>query len=183
MKKSDKKKLSIQDMILIAMFAAVISVLSILSIPTPSGVPFTLQTFAIALCGYFLGKGRGAAAAFLYLLIGAVGLPVFSGMKGGFGVLAGPTGGFIVGFIAMAAICGFGMEWKNRVLSLILGFVGLAVCHIFGFVWYAVLMSVSLMESFLLVSAPYLIKDVISLVGAYLLALILKKTLGKAGIQ
>ncbi|MGI6071133.1 MAG: biotin transporter BioY, partial [Blautia sp.] len=92
------------------LFAAILAVLSVIQIPMPSGVPVTLQTFAVALCGCVLGRKWGFTATLLYVLIGTVGLPVFSGMKGGIGVLAGPTGGFLFGFLALAPLCGLGME-------------------------------------------------------------------------
>ena len=99
---------NIRGMVLCGLFAAIIAVFTLITIPLPSGVPITLQTFAVALCGYTLGCGKGTAATAVYIAIGAVGLPVFSGMRGGFSVLAGPTGGYIYGFIGMTALCGVG---------------------------------------------------------------------------
>ena len=97
MSSSEKKKMSAKDMAFTGMFAAVIAVLSQIAIPLPSGVPVTLQTFAVALAGYTLGMKLGGLSAIVYVLIGAVGVPVFSGFKGGLGSLTGPTGGFIWG--------------------------------------------------------------------------------------
>ena len=90
-------KISTKTMVSVGMFAAVLGVLSVLTIPMPSGVPLTLQTFAMALCGYTLGAKRGTAAVALYLLLGAVGVPVFAGMTGGVSRFVGPTGGFLWG--------------------------------------------------------------------------------------
>ena len=75
----------------------------------PAPVPFTLQTFAIFLCSAVLGARRGLIAVLLYVLLGALGLPVFAGMQGGFGVLVGATGGYITGFLPAAVIAG----WKS----------------------------------------------------------------------
>ena len=106
MKKYD---LTTQSMVRIAMFTAVLSVLSVLQIPMPSGVPLTLQTFAVALCGAVLGAWSGPASVALYVAVGAVGIPVFAGMKGGIAVLVGPTGGFLFGFLFLAWLTGAGV--------------------------------------------------------------------------
>ena len=169
--------------ILAGMMAAVLSVLSILQIPMPSGVPITLQTFAVALCGYVLGPSLGAIAALIYLLLGAVGVPVYSGMTGGPGILFGMTGGFIWGFVPMAALCGIGMRKGLNWTSFVCGLAGLASCHVLGFLWFAHVMGMGIGESFLLVSVPYLVKDVLSVVGAALIAVALKKALRKASLM
>lgn len=96
----------ITTIVLCALFAAITAILSQIAIPMPSGVPVTLQTFAIALCGFYLCTARATVSTVVYVLLGAVGVPVFSGFKGGIASIVGPTGGFIIGFIAMAAISG-----------------------------------------------------------------------------
>ncbi len=102
-------KISTRTIVTVGMFTAVLSVLSILTIPMPTGVPVTLQTFAVALCGYVLGAKRGTASAALYLLIGTVGVPVFAGMTGGPSWLVSYSGGFLWGFLFLAALCGLGV--------------------------------------------------------------------------
>ena len=82
-----------------ALFTAITAALSQAAIPTPFGVPLTLQTFAVALCGYVLGIKWGLASIITYILLGVFGVPVFSGFKGGAQVLFGATGGFIFGFL------------------------------------------------------------------------------------
>lgn len=158
-----------RDLIFIALMAAIIAVLSQFSIPMPTGMPLTLQTFAIALCGSVLGVRKGPAAVGVFLLLGAVGLPVFSSFRGGLGVLMGLTGGFLFGFVPMAACCGWGRE-KKLPAALIAGLIGLAVCHIIGFCWGSVVSGNPLWTSFLMFSAPYLVKDAISVWLALLLA-------------
>ena len=175
------KKMKVTDIVLCALFAAIIAVLSQIAIPMPSGVPVTLQTFAIALCGYYLCILRATVSTLVYVLIGAVGVPVFSGFKGGFASIVGPTGGFIIGFIAMAAICGVSFRTlpdKFRVpVRIAMGIAGLAACHIVGFVQYSLISGKDLLTSFLLVSVPYLVKDIISVVAAYFAALAISKAL------
>ena len=91
-----------KDMALIGLFAALLAICSWISIPTT--IPFTLQTMGVFLAVGLLGGKRGTISILLYLLIGAVGVPVFSGFKGGIGALAGPTGGYLIGFVGTALI-------------------------------------------------------------------------------
>src|SRR5690625_5950727 len=86
-------------MIITALFAAIISVLAQVVIPLPFGVPITGQTLAIGLAATILGSRLGTISTLLYLMIGAVGMPVFAQFTGGLGILIGPTGGFLVGFV------------------------------------------------------------------------------------
>ena len=88
-----KSKLTTKQIVLTGMMTAVLAVLSIVTIPLPTGVPVTLQTFAMAFCGYVLGWKLGGASSALYLILGAIGVPVYAGMSGGFGALLGPAGG------------------------------------------------------------------------------------------
>jgi biotin transport system substrate-specific component len=95
------------DVALVATFAAFIAVCSIVpGVPGPAGVPFTLQTFAVVLAGLVLGARRGLAAVALYLLVGLAGVPVFADHAAGLAVLTGPTGGYLVGFLAAATVAG-----------------------------------------------------------------------------
>ena len=121
-------------------------------------------------------------ATVIYVLLGAIGVPVFSGFSGGLGVIFGKTGGFIYGFIVMAALCGLGAGKKNKLLTAVLSLVGLFVCHFFGALQFSLLMSMSIRESALLVSVPYLIKDVISVVLAYAVGEVLKRSLRAANV-
>lgn len=177
-----KQTISTQEIALIGMLTAVLSVLSILQIPMPSGVPITLQTFAVALCGYVLGRRNGTLSIALYLLIGFIGIPVFTGMTAGIGKLFGFTGGFLYGFLFLAFLCGTGIHLKNRLAAVLTGLAGLMICHILGAFHYSIVASLGFPESFLLVSAPYLPKDILSVTGAYLAALLVRKTLAKAGV-
>ncbi len=105
---SSRKRWDTTDLSLVAVFAALIAALAILpGIPVgPLGVPITLQTLGVMLAGVVLGPARGAAAVLLYLAAGLVGLPVFSGFSGGFGVLAGPSAGYLVAFPLAAFVAG-----------------------------------------------------------------------------
>ena len=170
-------KISNRTLVTIGMFAAVLSVLSILSVPMPSGVPITLQTFAVALCGYVLGAKRGTATVLIYILLGTVGIPVFSGMHGGISWLVSYTGGFLWGFIFLAMLCGMAMRKQHMALRIVLSGIGLMMCHMAGMIQFAVVADTAIEEAFVAVSAPYLIKDVISLVGAYAVATPIRRTI------
>jgi len=120
-----KSKLTTKQIVLTGMMTAVLAVLSIVTIPLPTGVPVTLQTFAMAFCGYVLGWKLGGASSALYLILGAIGVPVYAGMSGGFGALLGPAGGFIFGFIPMAMLCGAGIKKGFPGKPFVLGIAGL----------------------------------------------------------
>lgn len=175
--KSAERKIKMTDLTMIPLFAAIVAVLSQISIPMPSGVPITLQTFAVALCGYFLGTKKGTAAIGIYILLGAVGVPVFTGLKGGFACLFSVTGGFIWGFAAFAALCG--LPFRKKPLRILFGLLGLPVLHVCGALQYALLMGIDFVQSFLTVSAPYLIKDGVSVVLAFVLAETVRRTTEK----
>lgn len=172
-----KKAFSVKNMVMCGVFAAVVSALSQISVPLPLGVPITLQTFAAALCGCYLGSLYGTAAIGVYIAVGAVGAPVFASMRGGFGVLLGPTGGFIFGFIPLALLCGIkcGKWYKSAVLCC----CGVIACHICGAAQYALIGGLRFNEAVYLVSLPFLPKDFASAVGAFFFARLLKKRVGK----
>ena len=161
--------------VLAALLTAFIAVTSPLSISTPFGVPLTLQTFSVALCGYTLGCCWSAASVVTYILIGAVGLPVFSGFQGGVNVLFGLTGGFIIGFIGLSALCGLGMRFKNVIVRILMGFLGVAVCHAVGVVQFAFVYKTGILAAFITASLPYLLKDAVSIVLAYFLSVYISK--------
>lgn len=170
------------EIVLTGMFTAILAVMSQISIPLPSGVPITLQTFGVALCGAVLGWKLGTVSVIVYVLLGMLGAPVFAGMQGGAAIMFGKTGGFIWGFIVMALLCGVAQTMKNKLLSGVIGVAGLLAAHLFGIIGFAILTNVSLKQSFLLVSLPFLLKDIISVVGAFAIAAILHKQLQAANL-
>lgn len=167
-----------KNIIFTGLFAAILCVCSQISIPTPFGIPFTLQTFAVALCGYILGSKKGTLAVLVYVLLGAVGLPVFAGFGGGFQKLFGATGGFIFGFFAASALCGLGAD-KNTVLSIVLGVAGILICHFCGVLQYSLVTSNPFISSFLTVSGMFLVKDIISVILAHFVARPIKKAVSR----
>lgn len=177
MKENVKTRLKTADLVMTALFAAIVAVFSQIAVPMPTQVSVTLQTFAVALCGYSLGAKKGTAAILVYILLGAAGIPVFTGFKGGIACIASFTGGFIYGFLPFAFLCG--LPSKNKALKIAFGIAGLLVLHFFGTLHYSFLTSNGFMASFLLVSAPYLVKDVISVVLAFFASAAIVKAAGK----
>ena len=166
-----KTRPAVTDMVFTAVFAALIAVCSILSIPVGE-VPVTLQTFGVCLAAAMLGWKRGTLSVLVYVLLGAVGLPVFSGMSGGAGVLAGPTGGYIIGFIPAALIIGFAADrWQRRALPLAAAMVlGVLVCYALGTVWFMLLTHRGAVESLALCTVPFLIPDAVKIAAAAVLS-------------
>lgn len=162
-------------LVIIAVLSAVLAACSQVAIPLPGGVPLTLQTFAVALCGYLLGFPYAIISTAVWLLLGTVGAPVFASLRGGLSVLLGPTGGFLFGFLPMVTLCSLTPRKHPMLLQLLLGTLGLLCCHALGTLQYALIAQVPFGSAALLVSVPYLLKDILSVVGAYYLALLLKK--------
>lgn len=132
-----------REMVLAGMFAAVLAVISQLSIPTPAGVPVTIQVFGVALVGAVLGWKLGLCSVLVYILIGAAGLPVFANFGGGIRSLIGLTGGYIWAWPVMAVLCGIHPGLKNRISDLavriFLSLIGLAAVELIGGLQWAAL--------------------------------------------
>lgn len=156
-----------EKMVITGVCTALIIVLSQISIPMPSGVPITLQTFAIAICGFLLGPKLATISTVLYIALGSIGLPVFASFSGGFSSVIGYTGGFIWGFIFMALLCGFACKFNNKFISISFGILGLLACDICGAFQYGLIAQMNFFSSFALVAAPYLVKDIICVILAY----------------
>ncbi len=165
-------------MVFTALMSAVLCVLSLISIPLPSGIPFTFQTFAVSLCGYLLGIKFGLISLLVYLALGAVGLPVFSHAQGGLQVLiGGPTGGFLFGFIPLVLLCGISLFFAWKFIPPIFGIIGLILCNLCGVLQYAYITQTPLYVAFCTVSLPFIFKDAFLVIGAYLVSVAIKKTI------
>lgn len=175
-------KLNVRTICMIALLTAVTSVLSIMQIPTPWGVPFTLQTAAMALSGYLLGEKYGTVSTILYVLLGTIGVPVFAGMSAGPGVLFGATGGYIFGFIFMTLLCGIGRAHMKKgaagvIWLVVFSALGLAACHILGIIQLKFVAKMTWANAALVGSVPYLLKDIVSMIGAYIVAVAIRQAL------
>ena len=175
-------KLNVRTICMIALLTAVTSVLSIMQILTPWGVPFTLQTAAMALSGYLLGEKYGTVSSILYVLLVTIGVPVFAGMSAGPGVLFGATGGYIFGFIFMTLLCGIGRAHMKKgaagvVWLVVFSALGLAACHILGIIQLKFVAKMTWANAALVGSVPYLLKDIASMIGAYIVAVAIRQAL------
>jgi biotin transport system substrate-specific component len=164
-------KLSVKEMTCVAISVALITICSWISVPLT--IPVTLQTFAICLVTALLGLKLGLWALLSYILLGAVGIPVFSGFRGGFGALLGVTGGYIVGFIFTVLTVGLAVKRFGRPMPvLILSMAaGILLCYAFGTAWFMVVYArggnaVTLGGALSMCVLPYLIPDGIKIVLA-----------------
>ncbi len=150
MSANNKTKIAVIDMVLVALFAALMAVCSWISIPI-GDVPITLQTFGIFVCFLIIGGRNGALSVLIYILLGLVGAPVFAGFTGGVQKIIGPTGGYIVGFLFSALFLWLAevlevktglkkaftrFKWLNYLYLCIALIIALAICYAFGTVWF-----------------------------------------------
>ena len=156
--------------------AAVTAVAAQITIPL-SPVPFTLQVLAVILSGLLLGVRHGALAQAVYVLVGAVGVPVFAGFKGGLGILLGPTGGYLISYPIAAAVAGIAAHTVARAsrrkalwTGFLWGCAGLAVIYALGATWLAVVAGLSPAEALATGVLPFVIFDLIKVGLAALVA-------------
>lgn len=175
-----KNKFKTLDIVYIGLFAAVIAVCSWISIPLV--VPVTLQTMAVCLVSGLMGMKRGTIATVVYILLGAVGVPVFAGFTSGVGIILGSTGGYIIGFIFTALIIGFASDkFGGKLLPLVVSMViGVFVCYVFGTAWFAVVYSkggetATLAQILGWCVFPFLLPDTVKIAAAALLVNRLKR--------
>lgn len=177
--KANKSKFKTAEMAYTALFAVIIAVCSWISVPAT--VPFTLQTFGVYTSLLILGGKRGTISVLLYILLGATGLPVFSGFLGGIGVLLGTTGGYIVGFLLMATVFWiseyiFGHRLIPSILSMI---TGLFALYAIGTVWFVNVYAntvgdIGYIKALKLCVIPFIIPDLVKMFLAFLIARRLK---------
>ena len=168
------------DLAYIAIFAVLIAICSWISIP--AAVPFTLQTFGVFIAVGVLGGKRGSLSVLVFILLGAIGIPVFANFSGGIGVLAGPTGGYIIGFL-FSALLMWAMEklpGKKSVMQIVSMIAGLIVCYAFGTVWFVIVYGrmngpIGFTAALASCVVPFIIPDIIKIALAYVLSRKLRK--------
>lgn len=175
-------KISVQDICTIGLCTAVIAIMAQISIPMPAGVPMTMQTFAITLAAIILGAKKGAAAALIYVLLGAAGVPVLAGFAGGYQYLIGPTGGFLLSFPIMAYIIGFGAEKFRRVNMGFITFLilGTVINYIGGIVMFCLVTGSSVWAAFTACVLPFIPTAVIKAALATIIGLRIHRRLVSA---
>ncbi len=175
-----KSKITTKELVFTALMAVIIAVCSWISIPTT--VPFTLQTFGVFMAVGLLGGKKGTISVLVYILLGAVGVPVFAGFSSGIGVLFGTTGGYIVGFLLSGLVywamtAAFGEKLPIMIIAMV---IGLLVCYAFGTAWFMIVYAkntapIGLMTALGWCVFPFIIPDCIKIALAVVLTKQLKK--------
>lgn len=167
-----------KNLALIGVMTAFMAIMAQIAIPMPLGVPLTMQTFAVTLTGIVLGSKRSTITMLIYLLIGAVGIPVFANFNCGVGALVGPTGGFILSFPLMALVTGLGMERGSRA-SFVAGItLGNILNFLIGMLMFMVVTGSSLKASFVGSVLPFIPGAFIKSILAGILGIKVKQRIG-----
>ena len=169
-----------RDIVYMSVFTAMISICSWISIP--ASIPFTLQTMGVFTTVGLLGGKRGTLTVLTYILLGAIGIPVFAGLTGGISVLLGTTGGYIIGFL-LSALLMWGIETimgRNQIVLAFSMVAGLIVCYVFGTAWFMLIYTqhsgvIGLSTVLGLCVIPFIIPDLIKIGVALFLTNRLKK--------
>lgn len=179
---TEKKGFTTQDITYIGLFTVLIAICSWISIPTT--VPFTLQTLGVFLTIGLLGGKRGTISIIIYIVLGAVGLPLFAGFSGGVGIIMGNTGGYILGFLFTGLIMWaieklFGNSYLTLAVSMV---IGLIVCYSVGTLWFITVYtqntgSIGVISVLGLCVFPFIIPDLIKIIIALYLTKRLKKVI------
>lgn len=177
-----KAAFSIKEIVLVGMFAAILAVISQISLPMPTGVPITIQVFGIALVGAALGARLGTTATVVYILLGAIGLPIFANFTGGLDKIIGVTGGYIWAWPIMAFLCGIrprtASKSTNLVIHIILALVGLMIVEtIGGLQWHYIGGSMSIKAIAIYSLTAFVPKDIIITIVAVFLAIPIRQAI------
>ena len=178
-------KSNVSKITLIGVMTAITCILGPLSIPLPvTLVPISLTNLAIYFSIYVIGMKSGTLSYLIYLLIGFIGVPVFSSFTSGPAKLLGPTGGYLIGFIFMALICGYFIEkWPAKLYLHFIGMVlGTAVCYLFGTIWFIYQQGTTFTAALALCVVPFLPGDLIKIILALLAGSQIRKRLKAAGL-
>lgn len=168
----------------VALVSALQCVVSPFAIVFPfSPVPVSFATLMLYLSVYILGKKKGVISCLIYLLIGLVGLPVFSGFTGGLGKVLGPTGGYLTGYLFLVFVAGWSVEkWNSRIMQGIGMVLGTAVCYFYGSLWLAYQAGMGLTEAFFTGVLPFVLGDIIKITVGVIVGSDMRKRLIKADV-
>lgn len=172
-----KLNLSIKEITLVGMCAALMAIFSQLSIPLPfTSVPVTLQVFGLVILAVIVGAKVGTLSLIIYVIIGAIGLPVFANFHSGFGVLIGPTGGYIIGFVIMAFLIGYASSKKNKIILFTVSYLGVLIDLILGTIQLKVVTGMTVNAALIAGLYPFILKDLITVSIAVIIGLKVKKS-------
>ncbi len=164
---------STQNIVWMAFFTALLAISAFISLPI-GPIPFTLQLLTIYLISLILGPNKAFLVVLLYLFLGAIGLPIFSGGKSGLAAFISPTGGFLLGFLASAFIAGFARN-KNIFISALILLFSLVFLYFLGSVWLMYSLEMTLEKTLAVAVAPFVLFDILKIVLAFIVYNILKK--------
>lgn len=172
-------RINTKELVLTAAAAAIICVLAPWKIPVEP-IPITLATFAIYLISAVFGWAKGSAATAVYILLGAVGAPVFSGFMGGFHVISGVTGGYIIGYIPLAFITGLISSKLRGIIGCAAGMTaGTVLLYLFGTAWYCLFAGVGVASAIAGCVLPFIGFDAVKIVMASVLAVRIRESLDR----
>ncbi len=176
-----ERKFTTREMVLVGMFAAVLAVISQISLPMP-----TIQVFGVALVGAVLGSRLGTTATLVYVLLGAIGLPIFANFSGGISSIVGVTGGYIWAWPIMTWLCGIRPKTENKTknlaISIVFALIGLLIVEtIGGLQWHFVGGSMSIPAIAVYSLTAFIPKDIVITVLAVLIAIPIRKGINNAG--
>ncbi|CDI50279.1 biotin transporter BioY [Clostridium tetani] len=179
-----KNKFSVKDLSIVATFTALTAVMSQISIPLPfSPIPITLQIFAIYLAAIILGSRLATLSQIIYLLLGAVGAPVFSHFSGGLQALVGPTGGFLISFPIIAFIVGKISEKDRGFCSLTFGLIiSLILCYAMGVLQLSIVTKMPIKKAIMVGAVPFVPLDLVKIFIAYLIGTKVRNSLIKSNL-
>lgn len=177
-----KRKIATKDLVLTALFAALTAVLAQIQLPI-GPVPFNLAVFGAFLAGMLLEPAWAAASMGVYMLLGAVGIPVFAGFMGGPAVLLGKTGGYVIGYIFIALTTALAVKRSGKLPVIGAAMLaGLLVCYGFGTAWFMAVTGADLVSALGWCVLPFIVPDVCKGVLACVLGRLLAGRLAKAGV-
>lgn len=172
-------KLSLKDLIACGIFASIIAVVAQISIVVPfSPIPFTMQVFGVCLVAVILGAKKGFITLMVYILLGAIGVPVFAAYSSGPTVLFGKTGGFILAFPLMALLIGYVSE-KFKRIHYVLGamILSLMLCYAIGTIYFSFITKIPVQKAVFFTVIPYIPLDIVKVIMASLIGVQVRKRL------
>lgn len=178
MNSTKRTKINTKEITLIGLMTSIMCILGPLSIPIPfSVVPISFTNLAIYFTVFLLGWKKGTISYLIYLLIGLVGVPVFSNFGAGPGKLAGPTGGYLIGFILLTIISGLFIEkFQGKIYMYVIGLVvGLIVTYALGTAWLAYQLNLTFVKGLFAGVIPYIPGDIVKIIIAIIVGPILRK--------
>jgi biotin transport system substrate-specific component len=172
------QRINTKDLVMTGMFTAVICIMSLITLPTQP-IPFTLSLFAIFLTGALLEPRLAFLSTLAYLLLGAFGIPVFAGFRGGLQALTGMTGGYLMSYPLMAIVIALCYKYikKYKILALAIGMtLSLFLCYFLGTLWFMFISGNDLLTSLTLCVFPYAAFDLIKIILAISISTVIRKT-------